>query len=121
MNQPSNQPPNDDYLRRISEDTRFLAYRAGRPHPLLVYGILLPFGALLLLLFAVTFVIEVGEQARIGKHDPGQSDRPIEFHQVYRVPLTRPWKDIVGQPDPSTDTHKEILRETNPKHSPVTH
>jgi hypothetical protein len=59
----------EQYLRRIAGDVRFLSYRAGAPHLIrggLFLVILLPF----LLIIAIGFFIEVGNQLHLIKPLP---------------------------------------------------
>ena len=50
-----NQPDHEQLLRDMRNDLRFLSYRAGRPHPLLLKYALFS----LLLIFGLTFLAEL--------------------------------------------------------------
>jgi hypothetical protein len=90
---------NEQYLRRIARDVRFLSYRAGAPHPIaggIFLMMLIPF----LLIAAVGFVIEVGIQFHWIKPIP-VPQAPVSPTQTYwqSVPLLRS-----TQPAPQHDS-----------------
>jgi hypothetical protein len=63
------QQQNDQYLRNLARDVRFLKYRAGAPHPItggIFLVMLLPF----LLIAVIGFFIEVGIQFHLIKPVP---------------------------------------------------
>ena len=53
--------PNENYLRSIARDVRFLGYRAGAPNPIGLW-IFLAVCAPILLIGGVTLIIEIGIQ-----------------------------------------------------------
>jgi len=60
---------NEQHLRRIARDVRFLSYRAGAPNPIGIW-IFLAICAPILLIGALTFIAEIGIQFRFMKPVP---------------------------------------------------
>jgi hypothetical protein len=99
---------NEQYLRRIARDVRFLSYRAGAPHPIaggIFLMMLIPF----LLIAAVGFVIEVGIQFHWIKPVPVPK-APVSPSQTYwqSVPLLRSTHPVPqpGSTQPDSAHHK---------------
>ena len=75
------QQQNDQYLRNLARDVRFLKYRAGAPHPIMggiFLVMLLPF----LLIAVIGFFIEVGIQFHLIK--------PVQKHAQTREEFWQP-------------------------------
>jgi hypothetical protein len=74
------QQENDQYLRNLARDVRFLKYRASAPHPItggIFLVMLLPF----LLIAVIGFFIEVGIQFHLIKPVPKHAQKREEFWQ----------------------------------------
>ena len=73
-----NQPDRDQLLRDMRNDLRFLSYRAGRPHPLvlkyLLFSLILIFGLTFLAELSVTFFGPINGSG----HQSSSSDSPKE-------------------------------------------
>ena len=74
---------NEKYMRSIARDVRFLSYRAGAPNPIGLW-IFLAVCAPILLIGAVTLIIEIG----------------IQFHFIQPVPKPAAHVDTYWQPVP---------------------
>jgi hypothetical protein len=92
---------NEKHLRSIARDLRFLSYRAGAPHPIGLW-IFLAVCAPILLIGAVTLIIEIGIQFHFIQPVPKPAGHVDTYWQS--VPLLLPNKQA---PKPhSTDNHK---------------
>ena len=72
------QSSDDQQLRNIARDVRFLTYKAGAPHPLARW-LFLSMLAPLLLIFAAGFLVELAIQFNVfaPRHQPSQTANQI--------------------------------------------
>lgn len=93
--------PNEKYLHNIARDVRFLSYRAGAPNPIGLW-IFLATCAPILLIGAVTLIIEIGIQFHFIKPVPKPATHVDTYWQS--VPLLLPTKQ--APKSHSSDNHR---------------